>query len=302
MIDLSVKLGPLAMKNPITTASGTFGFGLEFASMVDLGRLGAIVVKGTTLEPREGNPVPRMAETPGGMLNSIGLQNPGVDAFIRDYLPPLRAIDTPIIVNISGNTVEEYGELAAKLDQADGVAALEVNVSCPNVKHGGIQFGTMPESAAEVTRAVRAGTKKPVIVKLSPNVTDIVVMAEAVADAGADAVALINTLLGMAIDVKKRRPVLANCFGGLSGPAVKPVALRMIYQVHRAVKIPILGMGGVMNSTDALEMIMAGATAVAVGTANFCNPTATMEIIDGLQDFCRREGVRSMEELIGAAH
>ncbi|MZP29021.1 dihydroorotate dehydrogenase [Heliobacterium undosum] len=301
-LNLQVNLGGLAMKNPVTTASGTFGFGLEFAPFIDLNRLGAIVVKGTTLEPREGNPTPRMAETPAGMLNAIGLQNPGVEAFIRDYLPPLRQIDTPVIVNLSGNSVEDYGRLASILDGADGVAALEVNISCPNVKQGGIQFGTLPASAAAVTRAVRENTQKPVIVKLSPNVTDITEMARAVVDAGADALALINTLLGMDIDIRTRRPVLANIFGGLSGPAVKPVALRMIYQVYKAVNVPILGMGGIMNGQDAIAFMLAGATAIAVGTANFTNPRATLDILDGIEEYCDREGVRDVNELIGAAH
>ncbi|MBM7867581.1 dihydroorotate dehydrogenase [Heliobacterium gestii] len=301
-LNLQVNLGGLAMKNPVTTASGTFGFGLEFAPFIDLARLGAIVVKGTTLEPREGNATPRMAETPAGMLNAIGLQNPGVDAFLRDYLPPLREIETPVIVNLSGNSVDDYGRLASILDGADSVAALEVNISCPNVKQGGIQFGTLPASAAAVTRSVRENTKKPVIVKLSPNVTDITEMARAVVDAGADALALINTLLGMDIDIRTRRPVLANIFGGLSGPAVKPVALRMIYQVHKAVKVPILGMGGIMNGQDAIAFLLAGATAIAVGTANFTNPRATMDILDGIGEYCIREGVRDVNELIGAAH
>lgn len=302
MVDLSVNLGGLVMKNPVTTASGTFGFGFEYSPFVDLRRLGAIVVKGTTLEPREGNPTPRIAETPAGVLNSIGLQNPGIRGFIRDYLPPLMEVGTPVIVNISGNTVEEYGMLAATIEETDGVSAIEVNVSCPNVKQGGIQFGTSPHLAAAVTKAVRENTTKPVIIKLSPNVTDITEMARAVADAGADAIALINTLMGMAIDVRTRRPVLANIFGGLSGPAIKPVALRMIFQVYRAVSVPILGMGGISNSQDAIEFIMAGATAIAVGTANFTNPRATMDILDGIEDFCQREGVQKIGDLIGAAH
>ncbi|QGG47966.1 dihydroorotate dehydrogenase [Heliorestis convoluta] len=302
MADLAVNLGGLAMKNPVTTASGTFGFGVEFEPFVDLRRLGAIVVKGTTLEGREGNATPRMAETAAGMLNAIGLQNPGIEAFIKNHLPPLEPLGTPVIVNISGNTLEEYGDLTAIIDQCAGIAAIEVNISCPNVKQGGIQFGTSPCMAADVTKMVRKHTNKPVIVKLSPNVTDITEMARAVEDAGADAVALINTLLGMAIDVERRRPQLANTFGGLSGPAVKPVALRMVYQVYKAVSLPILGMGGIMSSRDALEFIMAGATAVAVGTANFTNPRATMDIVEGIESFCEREGLSSIQELIGAAH
>ncbi|MTV47619.1 dihydroorotate dehydrogenase [Heliobacillus mobilis] len=302
MSNLSVNLGGLLMKNPVTTASGTFGFGLEFAPFVDLNRLGAIVVKGTTLAPREGNPTPRMAETPAGMLNAIGLQNPGIQGLIEEHLPPLQSINTPVIVNISGNTVEEYGQLAEIIERTEGIAAIEVNISCPNVKQGGIQFGTIPASAAAVTRSVRENTKKPVIVKLSPNVTDITEMAKAVVDAGADALALINTLLGMAIDIRTRRPVIANVFAGLSGPAVKPVALRMVYQVYKAVSVPLLGMGGISNADDAIEFIMAGATSIAVGTTNFTNPRATMDILEGIEAFCLREGVRDISEIIGAVH
>ncbi|KAB2954484.1 dihydroorotate dehydrogenase [Heliorestis acidaminivorans] len=303
MTDLKVNLGGLAMQNPVTTASGTFGFGLEYAPFVDLRRLGAIVVKGTTLEPREGNATPRMAETPAGMLNAIGLQNPGIDGFIKQHLPALQPLGTPIIVNISGNTLEEYGQLAAMIDACEGISAIEVNISCPNVKQGGIQFGTVPTMAADVTKMVREHTKKPVIVKLSPNVTDITEMAKAVVDVGADAIALINTLLGMAIDTKQRKPQLANIFGGLSGPAVKPVALRMVYQVHRALPaVPILGMGGITTAEDAIEFIMAGATAIAVGTANFVNPKATIDILEGIEAFCLQEGINTLQDLVGAAH
>ncbi|MBC9783311.1 dihydroorotate dehydrogenase [Heliobacterium chlorum] len=302
MSNLAVNLGGLLMKNPVTTASGTFGFGVEFAPFIDLNRLGAIVVKGTTLTPREGNPTPRMAETPAGMLNAIGLQNPGIQGLLEEHLPPLQSINSPVIVNISGNTVEEYGQLAEIIDRTEGIAAIEVNISCPNVKQGGIQFGTVPASAAAVTRSVRENTKKPVIVKLSPNVTDITEMAKAVVDAGADALALINTLLGMAIDIRTRRPVIANVFAGLSGPAVKPVALRMVYQVYKAVSVPLLGMGGISNADDAIEFIMAGATSIAVGTANFTNPRATMDILEGIEAFCLREGVRDISEIIGAVH
>lgn len=300
-VNLAVNIGGIHMRNPVTTGSGTFGFGPEYAPYVDLRQLGAITVKGTTLEPRLGNPVPRMAETPAGMLNAIGLQNPGVESFIQDYLPYLRTIGTPVIVNIAGNTVEDYAEVARRLDQAEGVAGLEVNISCPNVKKGGLQFGTDPAMASEVIRAVRASTTRPVIAKLSPNVTNIVLMAESVAEAGADALSLINTLLGMTIDVQTRKPVLANVVGGLSGPAVKPVAVRMVWQVAQAVDLPIIGMGGIMNATDALEFILAGATGVAVGTANFSNPRATMDVIDGLREYCRENGVSDINELVGWA-
>ncbi|MDD2421412.1 MAG: dihydroorotate dehydrogenase [Heliobacteriaceae bacterium] len=302
MVDLQVNLGGLVLKNPVTTASGTFGFGEEYAAFVDLNRLGAVTVKGLTLEPREGNPAPRVAETPAGMLNAIGLQNPGIYRFIREYLPSLVTDGVPVIVNINGYSVEEYGLLAAICEATAGVAALEVNISCPNVRQGGMQFGLSPQSAAAVTQEVRRHTRKPVIVKLSPNVTDITEIARAVTAAGADAVSLINTLLGMAIDVGSRRPVLANVFGGLSGPAVKPVALRMVYQVYQAVKVPILGMGGIYTAGDAVEFMMAGATAVAVGTANFANPRATLDILEGMAGFCLQEGITGISELTGAAH
>lgn len=298
---LAVNLGGIAMNNPVTTASGTFGFGFEYASLVDLKQLGAITVKAITREPRPGNPPPRIAETAAGMLNAIGLQNPGVDAFITDYLPRLRQLGTPIIANIAGNTVEEYAEVAGRLDAAGGLAGLEINISCPNVKQGGIQFGTDPAAAAGVVKAVRASTRLPLIAKLSPNVTDIVAIAGSVAEAGADALSLINTLLGMAIDVRTRRPVLANVVGGLSGPAIKPVALRMVWQVSQAVDLPILGMGGITTAEDALEFILAGATAVAVGTANFLNPRATTDIIQGLKEYCQHQGISDINDLVGLA-
>ncbi|NPV91425.1 MAG: dihydroorotate dehydrogenase [Firmicutes bacterium] len=297
--NLAVNLGGIPMKNPVNTASGTFGFGFEYSSLVDLDKLGAITVKAITLEPRFGNPVPRIVETPAGMLNAIGLQNPGVEAFVRDYLPRLKEIDTPVIVNIAGYTVDDYAGVAERLNDAGGIAGLEVNISCPNVKKGGLQFGTDPVMAAEVVRAVRRTTPLPLIVKLSPNVTDIVAIARSVAEAGADALALINTLLGMAIDVKTRRPVLANVVGGLSGPAIKPVAVRMVWQVAQAVNLPILGMGGITTAEDALEFILAGATAVAVGTANFVNPKATVDIVTGLEEYCRRQRINDINELIG---
>lgn len=299
--DLSVNIGGIRMKNPVTTASGTFGWGPEYAPYVDLNRLGAIVVKGLTLQPRAGNPTPRLVETPAGILNSIGLQNPGVGKFMEESLPYLAVFNLPVIVNIAGDTVEDYARLAAVLDRAAGVAGLEVNISCPNVKKGGMQFGSDPAMAAEVTRAVKANTDKTVIVKLSPNVTSIVAVAEAVARAGADALSMINTLLGMAIDVKTRRPILGNVMGGLSGPAVRPVAVRAVWQVYREVQLPIIGMGGIMTPEDALEFILAGATAVAVGTANFVNPRATLDIIDGMENYMAANGVQNIYELVGAA-
>lgn len=300
MTGMSVNIGGIRMKNPVTTASGTFGWGPEYAPFIDLNRLGAIVVKGITLKPRPGNPTPRLVETPAGILNSIGLQNPGVERFIEELLPYLSGFDLPVIVNIAGDTVEDYARLAAVLDRA-GVAGLEVNISCPNVKKGGMQFGSDPAMAAEVTRAVKAHTDKTVIVKLSPNVTSIVAVAEKVAAAGADALSMINTLLGMAIDVKTRRPILGNVMGGLSGPAVRPVAVRAVWQVYREVKLPIIGMGGIMTPEDALEFILAGAAAVAVGTANFVNPQATMDIIDGIENYMAANGVQNIRELVGAA-
>ena len=301
MINLAVDLGGLKMKNPVTTASGTFGFGPEYAPYVDMNRLGAITVKGTTLEPRKGNATPRIAETPAGILNCIGLQNPGVDEFIAKSLPYLRKYDTPVIVNIAGNSTDDYAEITRRLTAADGVSALEVNISCPNVKQGGMVFGTNCAAASEVIRVVRQNTTLPLIAKLSPNVTDITEIARGVADAGADALALINTLLGMKIDIKARRPVLGNTMGGLSGPAIRPVAVRVVWQVAQAVKLPILGMGGITTAEDALEFILAGATAIAVGTANFVNPRATMDVLDGIEQYMQDEGVKDVGELVGAA-
>jgi len=300
-VNLKVNLGGIELKNPVTTASGTYGFGEEYASYVDPGELGGIALKCLTREPRPGNPMPRIAETPGGMLNSIGLQNPGIDLFISEYLPKVRKLETKLLANIAGNTVEDYAYVTKVLDEAGGIAGFEINISCPNVKQGGIQFGTNSEMAAQVTKAVRENTKLPVIVKLSPNVADITEIARAVVGAGADALSLINTLLGMAIDIKTRRPVLANKMGGLSGPAIKPVALRMVYQVSQAVKVPVLGMGGILTAQDALEFIMAGATAVAVGTGNFVNPSAPREIVEGITEYCVQNGVKDVNELIGAA-
>ncbi|AGL02427.1 dihydroorotate dehydrogenase [Desulfoscipio gibsoniae] len=301
-MNMAVNLGGISMNNPVTTASGTFGFGLEYQPYVALQRLGAIIVKGTTLKPRLGNPPPRIAETPSGMLNAIGLQNPGVERVAEEIMPRLAALGVPVIVNIAGDTVEDYAQVARRLDSVPGVAGLEVNISCPNVKKGGIQFGSDPYTAAEVTRAVKASAGLPVIVKLSPNVTDLVTMAEAVAGAGADALSMINTLLGMAIDVDRRRPVLGNITGGLSGPAVRPVAVRAVWQVHRALPLlPILGMGGIMTARDALEFILAGATAVAVGTGNFVNPRATLDVVEGIEQYMIDHGFVDISELVGLA-
>jgi dihydroorotate dehydrogenase (NAD+) catalytic subunit len=298
--DMTVEIAGLRLRNPVMTASGTFGYGEEFAGYVDLEKIGAIITKGLSLKPRAGNPTPRIVETPGGMLNAIGLQNVGIDAFIAKKAPFLRTIDTPAIVNVFGNTQEEYGELASRLDQVPEVAGMEVNISCPNVKHGGIVFGTEPQAAYEVVKLVRESTIKPVIVKLSPNVTDIVSMARACADAGADALSLINTLTGMAIDLNRRRPVLANVTGGLSGPAIKPVALRMVWQVAQAVKLPLIGIGGIMTATDALEFMLAGATAVQVGTANFLDPAAAQTIACGMERYLADNGIADVRRLIGA--
>lgn len=295
---LAVEIAGLKLKNPVMVASGTFGYGEEYSPYIDLNRLGAIVTKGLSLKPKMGNPTPRIIETPSGMLNAIGLQNVGIDAFVKDKLPFVRQFDVPVIANFFGNTLEEYGEAARKLSDCDGVHALEVNISCPNVKEGGIVFGTDPKAAASVISLVRESTKLPVIAKLSPNVTDITVMARAVEDAGADAVSLINTLTGMAIDVRTRRPRLANITGGLSGPAIRPVAVRMVWQVANAIKLPIIGIGGIMTADDALEFIIAGATAVQVGTANFVNPTATMDIIDGLEKYLIDNHIDDIKELI----
>lgn len=288
----------IPMQTPILTASGTFGFGEEFADFVDLSRLGAVVVKGTTLAPRRGNEGNRIAETPQGMLNCIGLENPGAEVFLRETLPRIQQYHMQVIVNISGSTAEEYGELAGKLD-VPGVAAIELNVSCPNVKEGGIVFGTDPHALASVVREAKAHTKKPVIVKLSPNVTDIRVMARAAEEAGADALSLINTLLGMQIDIETRRPVLGNVTGGLSGPCVKPVAVRMVYQAAQTVSIPIIGMGGITCWQDAVEFFLAGASAIAVGTANFTDPAVTMRIADGLNAYLSAHQIGNISELVG---
>lgn len=298
--DMTVNLAGIELRNPVMTASGTFGYGEEFAQYVDLETIGAFVTKGLSLNPRAGNPTPRIVETPGGMLNAIGLQNVGIDAFIAKKVPFIRSVNTPAIANFFGNTVDEYAEMTRRLDEIPEVAGLEINISCPNVKHGGIVFGTDPDSAASVVSACRAATKKPLIVKLSPNVTDVVVMAKACEAAGADALSLINTLTGMAIDLNKRRPVLANITGGFSGPAIKPIALRMVWQVAKAVKLPIIGIGGIMNATDALEFMLAGATAVQVGTASFINPGAAQTIAREMEAWLIANGVADIKSLIGA--
>jgi dihydroorotate dehydrogenase (NAD+) catalytic subunit len=298
--DMTVNLAGIELRNPVMTASGTFGYGEEFAGYVDLESIGAFVTKGLSLKPRAGNPTPRIVETPGGMLNAIGLQNVGIEAFIARKVPFLRTVNTPAIANFFGTTVDEYAELARRLDEIPEVAGLEVNISCPNVKQGGIVFGTDPACAFEVVSACRAVTIKPLIVKLSPNVTDVVVMARACEDAGADCLSLINTLTGMAIDLNRRRPVLANITGGFSGPAIKPIALRMVWQVAQAVKVPIIGIGGIMNATDALEFMLAGATAIQVGTASFINPGAAQQIAGEMQAWLAANGVADIKSLIGA--
>jgi dihydroorotate dehydrogenase (NAD+) catalytic subunit len=297
--DLRVKIGDLELKNPVLTASGTFGYGREFSSLIDLNLLGGIVVKGVSLKPREGNPPPRIVETPCGMLNAIGLANVGLENFLKEKLPWLKGLNTAVIVNIYGHTVEEYGAVAAGLSGVKGISAIEVNISCPNVDQGGMAFGTDPEMSAKVTECVVKETDKPVIVKLSPNVTDIRKIAVAAEDAGADALSLTNTLTGMAIDIEKRVPKLANITGGLSGPAIRPVTLFMVHQVVRAVKIPVIGVGGIVDYRDALEFLIAGARAIQIGTANFVNPRASLDIIEGLRIFCQDKGIDRIEDLIG---
>lgn len=298
--NLAVDVAGIALRNPVMTASGTFGYGEEFSEYVDLRKIGAFITKGLCMHPRPGNPTPRIVETTGGMLNAIGLQNVGIDAFIEKKVPFLRTVDTPAIVNFFGETPEEYAEVASRLDAIPEVAGLEMNISCPNVRQGGIIFGTDPDCAAGIVRLCRAATKKPLFVKLSPNVTDIVRMAHACADEGADGLSLINTLIGMAIDLKARRPVLANVTGGLSGPAVKPVALRMVWAVSRAVKIPVIGIGGIMTATDALEFMLAGATAIQVGTASFINPGAAQTIAEDIESWLVANGESDVRNLIGA--
>ena len=306
MSDLSVQLAPknkrgLLLKNPVLTASGTFAYGLEYAELFDIQRLGAIVCKGTTLYPRPGNPQPRLAETPSGVLNSIGLQNIGVEALVKEIAPVWAGWKVPVIVNIAGETIGEYTQVASRLDKVPGIAALEVNISCPNVAAGGMEFGISPGLAGDVTAAVKAVTSLPVIVKLSPNVSDIAEIGLAAAEAGADALTAINTLKGMTIDIKRRRPLLGNRCGGLSGPAIKPVALYMVYELACAVDIPVIGCGGITSAEDALEFIMAGASAVQVGSAGFSNPEAALEVLTGIETFMEQEGVRSLSELVGVA-
>lgn len=300
MAKLDVKIKDLHLKNPVMTASGTFGYGLEFQDFVPLDQIGGIIVKGTTLKPREGNDYPRMAETPMGMLNCVGLQNKGVDYFCEHIYPQVKDIDTNIIVNVSGSSPDDYAECAARIDALEKIPAIELNISCPNVKDGGMAFGVTCTGAESVVRAVREHYHKTLIVKLSPNVTNIVEIAKSVEAAGADAVSLINTLMGMAVDIEKRKKVLSIGTGGLSGPAVKPVALRMVYQVAKAVNIPVVGLGGIMTAEDALEFIMCGATAVEIGTANFIDPTVTIKVRDGINDWLDRHGCQSVEEIIGA--
>lgn len=298
-LDLRVSIGRLTLRNPVMTASGTFGYARELSNLVNLHRLGGIVVKGISLQPRPGNPPPRIFETACGMLNAIGLENVGIERFLLEKIPFLKELNTPVVVNILGDSVEEYGEIARRLDGVAGVSALEVNISCPNVKRGGVAFGTVPEMAATVTAAVRRATRLPVIIKLSPNVTDIALMARAVEEAGADAVSLINTLIGMAIDTQTRKPRLANVIGGLSGPAVKPVALRMVWQVASTVSIPVIGIGGISTAEDALEFLLAGAAAVQVGTANFYDPSAPEQIIKGIGEYLRQQGELCVRDIIG---
>ena len=300
MANLNVNIKSLQLANPVMTASGTFGYGTEFADFIDLERLGGIIVKGTTLNRREGNPYPRMAETPSGMLNAVGLQNKGVDYFVQHIYPVIKHLRTNIIVNVSGSDIESYVRTAEIINELEEIPAIELNISCPNVKQGGMAFGVTAKGANEVTKAVREVYKKTLIVKLSPNVTDITEIARAVEDGGADSVSLINTLLGMAIDAERRRPMLSTITGGLSGPAVKPIALRMVWQVSKAVNIPIIGLGGIMNARDAIEFLLAGASAIQVGTANFIDPTVTIKIIEGINDYLKRHHYQSISEIIGA--
>jgi len=299
--DFSVNLGGIQMKNPVAVASGTFGYGFEYADFIDSSTIGAVIVKGTTMESRPGNIPPRIVETPAGMLNAIGLENPGVDVFLHEYLPVLHKQGVTVIANIAGNSVEDYAQMAARLEGHAGIVGIELNISCPNVKEGGLQFGTDPHMVKTVVAAVKAESSLPVMPKLSPNVTDIVAIARAAQEGGADCLSMINTLMGMAIDIRTRRPVLGNIFGGLSGPAIKPVALRMIYQVYREVDLPILGGGGIMNTNDALEFIMAGASAVSIGTGVFVNPRLAAEIAAGLEAYLRQNKMDNISELVGAA-
>lgn len=299
MARLNVNIGGLHLQNPVLTASGTFGYGIEFADFIDLNRLGGFIVKGTTLHPREGNDYPRMAETPSGMLNCVGLQNKGVDYFCEHIYPQLKDVQSNVLVNVSGNSPEDYAECAARIDALENIPGIELNISCPNVKNGGMAFGVTCEGAASVVKAVRARYHKTLIVKLSPNVTNIASIAQAVEAEGADSVSLINTLMGMSIDIERRQSRLSIGTGGLSGPCVKPVALRMVWQVAKAVKIPVVGLGGIMNATDAIEFLMAGATAIEIGTANFIDPTTTIKVIEGMNEWLDKHGVKDVHEIIG---
>lgn len=300
MANLNVNINTLQLKNPVMTASGTFGYGLEFADFIDLRQIGGIIVKGTTLNHREGNPYPRMAETPSGMLNAVGLQNKGVDYFVENIYPKIKDIQTNIIVNVSGSDIHSYVKTAEIINELDCIPAIELNISCPNVKQGGMAFGVTTQGAYDVVNAVRKAYKKTLIVKLSPNVTSIADIACAVEDAGADSVSLINTLLGMAIDAERRKPVLSTITGGLSGAAVKPIALRMVWQVAKAVKIPVIGLGGIMNARDAVEFLLAGASAIQIGTANFIDPTITVKVVEGINDYLERHHIDSVTDIIGA--
>ena len=300
MVDLSVKLGRLQLKNPVMTASGTFGYGTEYSDFIDISRIGGIIVKGTTLRDRQGNAYPRMAETPSGMLNAVGLQNKGVDYFIEQIYPTVKDINTDIFVNVSGSTLEDYIITAEKLNDLKKIPGIELNISCPNVKEGGMAFGVSCLSAAQVVKEVRRVYKNELMVKLSPNVTDIAEIARAVEAEGADSISLINTLLGMAINAEKRKPILSTVTGGLSGPAVKPIALRMVWQVAKAVNVPVVGMGGIMNATDAIEFMLAGASAIQVGTANFIDPTVTIKVLEGIEEYLKRHGYSSVNDIIGA--
>jgi len=297
--NIRVNIGGVKLRNPVMTASGTFGYASEFKELIDLNRLGAIIVKGLSLEPSRGNPPPRIVETPCGMLNAIGLENVGLEAFVKEKLPFLKRLETPIFVNIYGKSVVEYAELASRLDDIEDVSGIEVNISCPNVKSGGLAFGAYPDSASEVVNAIRDKTEKPVMVKLSPNVTDITEIARSVEGEGADSISLINTITGMAIDIETRRPKLANITGGLSGPAIRPVALRMVWQVAQVVKVPVIGVGGIMTAKDALEFLIAGAVAIQVGTANFINPHATIDIIEGIEVFLMERNISDIADIIG---
>nr|WP_320058653.1 dihydroorotate dehydrogenase [uncultured Bacteroides sp.] len=300
MADLSVNIGELKMKNPVMTASGTFGYGEEFEDFINIERIGGIIVKGTTLHKREGNPYPRMAETPSGMLNAVGLQNKGAKYFAEHIYPRIKSLDTNIIVNVSGSAIDDYVKTAEIINELDNISAIELNISCPNVKEGGMAFGVTTTGACSVVKAVREAYKKTLIVKLSPNVTDITEIARSAEDSGADSVSLINTLLGMAIDAERKRPLLSTITGGLSGPAVKPIALRMVWQVANAVKIPVIGMGGIMDWKDAVEFMLAGASAIQIGTANFIDPTTTIKVEEGINDYLERHQIKSVRDIIGA--